>query len=81
VSEQRNNKTVLASARSCCTIRSAPQRCAPAVTHILFERTEFSPRRIYTDGRDWPQTNHRQGGLLPEQRRHDHADEEGLAAA
>ena len=29
---------------------------SPSVTHILFERTEFSPRRIYTDGRDWPKT-------------------------
>jgi hypothetical protein len=29
---------------------------APAITHILFERTEFAPRRIYTDGRDWPKT-------------------------
>jgi hypothetical protein len=29
---------------------------SPNVTHILFERTEFSPRRIYTDGRDWPKT-------------------------
>ena len=29
---------------------------SPDVTHILFERTEFSPRRIYTDGRAWPQT-------------------------
>jgi hypothetical protein len=29
---------------------------SPDVTHILFERTEFSPRRIYTDGRKWPQT-------------------------
>ena len=29
---------------------------SPSVTHILFERTEFSPRRIYTDGRDWPIT-------------------------
>ena len=29
---------------------------SPSVTHILFERTEFAPRRIYTDGRDWPQT-------------------------
>ena len=29
---------------------------APNITHILFERTEFSPRRIYTDGRDWPKT-------------------------
>src|SRR2546423_53209 len=27
---------------------------APKVTHILFERTEYPPRRIYTDGRDWP---------------------------
>jgi hypothetical protein len=29
---------------------------SPSVTHMLFERTEFSPRRIYTDGRDWPKT-------------------------
>jgi hypothetical protein len=29
---------------------------SPDVTHILFERTEFSPRRIYTDGRAWPKT-------------------------
>jgi hypothetical protein len=29
---------------------------SPNVTHMLFERTEFSPRRIYTDGRDWPRT-------------------------
>ncbi len=29
---------------------------SPNVTYILFERTEFSPRRIYTDGRPWPQT-------------------------
>jgi hypothetical protein len=29
---------------------------SPSVTHILFERTEFSPRRIYTDGREWPKT-------------------------
>jgi hypothetical protein len=28
----------------------------PGVTYMLFERTDFSPRRIYTDGRDWPQT-------------------------
>jgi hypothetical protein len=28
----------------------------PGVTFMLFERTEFSPRRIYTDGRLWPQT-------------------------
>jgi hypothetical protein len=26
------------------------------VTYLLFERTEFSPRRIYTDGRAWPET-------------------------
>ena len=30
---------------------------SPSVTHIVFERTEFSPRRIYTDGRDWPKTD------------------------
>ena len=29
---------------------------SPKVTHMLFERTEMPPRRIYTDGRDWPQT-------------------------
>ncbi|HWS66043.1 MAG TPA: hypothetical protein VN325_25065, partial [Steroidobacteraceae bacterium] len=29
---------------------------SPSITHILFERTEFAPRRIYTDGRDWPKT-------------------------
>src|SRR4030081_3453370 len=29
---------------------------APSVTYMLFERTEFAPRRIYTDGRDWPKT-------------------------
>jgi hypothetical protein len=29
---------------------------SPDATHMLFERTEFSPRRIYTDGRKWPQT-------------------------
>jgi hypothetical protein len=28
----------------------------PNVTYMLFERTEFSPRRIYTDGRDFPKT-------------------------
>jgi len=28
----------------------------PGVTYMLFERTEFSPRRVYTDGRDWPKT-------------------------
>jgi hypothetical protein len=27
---------------------------APNVTHILFEHMTFAPRRIYTDGRDWP---------------------------
>jgi hypothetical protein len=29
---------------------------SPAVTYMLFERTEFAPRRIYTDGREFPQT-------------------------
>jgi hypothetical protein len=29
---------------------------SPDITRILFERTEFPPRRIYTDGRDWPNT-------------------------
>jgi hypothetical protein len=28
----------------------------PGITYMLFERTEFSPRRIYTDRRDWPKT-------------------------
>jgi hypothetical protein len=28
----------------------------PKITYMLFQRTEFPPRRIYTDGRDWPQT-------------------------
>jgi hypothetical protein len=28
----------------------------PSVTRMLFERTEFPPRRIWTDGRDWPKT-------------------------
>jgi hypothetical protein len=28
----------------------------PNVTFMLFERTEFSPRRIYTDGRPWPKS-------------------------
>jgi hypothetical protein len=27
---------------------------SPGVTHILFERNDFAPRRIYTDGRAWP---------------------------
>ena len=29
---------------------------SPNVTYMLFERTEMPPRRIYTDGRNWPQT-------------------------
>jgi hypothetical protein len=29
---------------------------SPKITHMLFQRTEFPPRRIYTDGRDWPKT-------------------------
>ena len=29
---------------------------SPSATHIVYERTDFSPRRIYTDGRDWPNT-------------------------
>jgi len=29
---------------------------SPKITHMLFQRTEFAPRRIYTDGRDWPKT-------------------------
>jgi hypothetical protein len=28
----------------------------PTITYMLFQRTEFPPRRIYTDGRVWPQT-------------------------
>jgi len=28
----------------------------PSVTYLLFERTDFSPRRVWTDGRDFPQT-------------------------
>jgi hypothetical protein len=28
---------------------------APGVTHILFDRNDYAPRRIYTDGRDWPE--------------------------
>jgi hypothetical protein len=28
---------------------------SPGVTHILFEHMTFAPRRIYTDGRDWPE--------------------------
>jgi hypothetical protein len=27
---------------------------SPAVTHILFDRNDYAPRRIYTDGRAWP---------------------------
>src|SRR5262249_14715547 len=30
---------------------------SPATTFILYERTDFSPRRIFTDGRPWPQTD------------------------
>ena len=28
----------------------------PGITYMLFERTDFAPRRIYTDGRGWPDT-------------------------
>jgi len=28
----------------------------PNLTYMIFERTEFSPRRIYTDGREFPKT-------------------------
>jgi hypothetical protein len=28
----------------------------PKMTYMLYERTEFAPRRIYTDGRDFPKT-------------------------
>src|SRR3954471_13510816 len=28
----------------------------PSVPYMLFERTDFSPRRVWTDGRDFPQT-------------------------
>ncbi len=27
---------------------------APDLTRILFDRNDYAPRRIYTDGRDWP---------------------------
>ena len=27
---------------------------SPGVTHILFDRNDYAPRRIYTDGRNWP---------------------------
>ena len=30
---------------------------SPSATHIVYERTDFSPRRIFTDGRDWPKTD------------------------
>jgi hypothetical protein len=30
---------------------------SPSATHILFDNNEFAPRRIYTDGRPWPQTD------------------------
>jgi hypothetical protein len=30
---------------------------SPSATHIVYERTDFSPRRIHTDGRDWPKTD------------------------
>ena len=26
---------------------------SPGVTHILFDRNDYAPRRIYTDGREW----------------------------
>ena len=28
---------------------------SPDVTRILFDRNDYAPRRIYTDGRAWPQ--------------------------
>ena len=28
----------------------------PGITYMLFERLDFAPRRIYTDGRGWPDT-------------------------
>jgi hypothetical protein len=31
---------------------------SPGVTHILFDRNDYAPRRIYTDGRDWPKIGH-----------------------
>jgi hypothetical protein len=31
---------------------------SPGVTHILFNRNDYAPRRIYTDGRDWPKIGH-----------------------
>ena len=27
---------------------------SPSITHILFDRNDYAPRRIYTDGRAWP---------------------------
>jgi hypothetical protein len=27
---------------------------SPSLTHILFDRNDYAPRRIYTDGREWP---------------------------
>jgi len=30
---------------------------APDITRILFDRNNYAPRRIYTDGRPWPQFN------------------------
>jgi len=30
---------------------------APDVTRILFDRNDYAPRRIYTDGRAWPKFN------------------------
>jgi hypothetical protein len=30
---------------------------APDMTRILFDRNDYAPRRIYTDGRDWPKFN------------------------
>ena len=27
---------------------------SPGITHILFDRNDYAPRRIYTDGRSWP---------------------------
>jgi hypothetical protein len=31
---------------------------SPSVTHILFDRNDYAPRRIYTDGRYWPKIGH-----------------------
>jgi hypothetical protein len=30
---------------------------APDMTRVLFDRNDYAPRRIYTDGRDWPKFN------------------------